>query len=240
MIELAKDGALWTVTLNRPHKANALTVGMLETLDRIFAQAQQDDALRVLVITGAGTRVFCAGADLGEARNATSITTNPVWERMSNRLANLPCLTIAALNGTVAGGGFALALACDLRVSVQGARFFYPVLKNRFLPQPSDVGRMIALIGPSRTRLILLAGQKLSADEALRFGLVDRIATPDNLQNTVATLAQTALAAPLHVLVAIKRLGDAAVTRATRDDCFSAVYDGDIAALDRLRAGKIS
>jgi len=106
LIDLAKDGNRWTVTLNRPDKANALNTDMLTRLDAIFAAAHIDDTLRLLVITGAGERVFSAGADLSQARDATSITTNPIWESVSNRLYKLPCLTIAALNGTVAGGGF--------------------------------------------------------------------------------------------------------------------------------------
>ena len=238
MIDLTKQGGCWTVTLNRADKANALTLGMLEELDGIFEQAQADTDLRVLVVTGAGPRVFCAGADLGEARDATSITTNPVWERMSNRLANLPCLTIAALNGTLAGGGFALALACDLRIAVAGANFFYPVLRNGFLPQPSDVRRMTALIGPSRTRLILLAGQKLTANEALDVGLVDRLVPAEGLPNMVADLSNAALNARGETVTAIKRLGEAGLDDTIRMDCFRAVYQDDLQAFARIRSSQ--
>jgi len=235
MIDLAKNGARWTVTLNRADKANALSIEMLERLDTIFAAAQQDESLKVLVVTAAGDRVFCAGADLAEARDKNSITTNPVWERMSARLADLPCLTITALNGTLAGGGFALALACDLRIAVPSANFFYPVLKNGFLPQPSDVKRMTTLIGPARTRLILLAGQKLSADQALSMGLIDRITPRETMAEQVDILSQSALSAPGHTLTAIKRLADPDLTAATRADCYAAVYDDDTAARARLR-----
>ena len=175
MIGLLDEGARWTITLNRPDKANALTVAMLKELDQIFADAQNNRDLRTLVVTGAGARVFSAGADLGQAKGAQGMTTNPIWESVSNRLAMLPVLTIAALNGTLAGGAFGMALACDLRIAVPTAKFFYPVLKNGFLPQPSDFGRMRDLIGPARTRLTLLAGQKADAPEALAWGLIDRI-----------------------------------------------------------------
>ncbi len=89
---------------------------------------------------------------------------------MSGRIAGLPFLTVAALNGTLAGGAFGMALACDLRVSVPGAKFFYPVMKLGFLPQPSDPVRMAALIGPSRTRMIFMASQKIDAETALVLG----------------------------------------------------------------------
>jgi len=237
VIELSRLGPVWTVTLNRPDKANALTLDMLNRLDHLFAEAQDADDLRVLVVTGAGGRVFCAGADLGEARDAASITTNPVWERMSNRLANLPCLTIAALNGTLAGGGFALALACDLRIATPEAKFFYPVLKNGFLPQPSDVQRMTALIGPSRTRLILLAGQKLTAAEALAIGLTDRIVPLEAMQDEITALSHAARNGHAHVLTAIKRLGEPHLAENRRRDCYASVYQNDMAARARLKQG---
>jgi enoyl-CoA hydratase/carnithine racemase len=234
MIDLTKDQGRWTVTLNRPDKANALTVDMLERLDAIFAAAQAEHDLRVLVVTGAGDRVFCAGADLGQAKDA-GITTNPIWESVSNRLAALPCLTIAALNGTLAGGGFGVGLACDLRLAVPGAKFFYPVLKNGFLPQPSDVKRLNALIGPARTRLILLAGQKLDTAEALSIGLIDRIVDAADMPQMINQLSAAALTAREPVLAAIKKLGQSHLSDDLRQDCYRAVYQDDSDALLRIR-----
>ena len=132
MIDLAKNGNLWTVTLNRPEKANALTKDMLEELADIAESAR--DA-KVFVLTGAG-KVFSAGADLDAAK--AGLATDPVWERLSGAIAALPGLTIAALNGSLAGGAFGMALACDLRIAVTGAKFFYPVMKLGYLPPPSD------------------------------------------------------------------------------------------------------
>lgn len=205
MIDLDKSGHRWTLTLNRPDKANALSLAMLERLDGLVALAADDNALRTLIITGAGTRVFSAGADLSEAQGSDNITTNPVWECLSARIAGLNCLTIAALNGTLAGGAFGMALACDLRLAVPSAKFFYPVLKNGFLPQPSDVKRLRALIGPARSKLILLAGQKLSADQALSFGLIDLIVPLDDFAATLASLSADATNADPVVLMAIKK-----------------------------------
>jgi enoyl-CoA hydratase/carnithine racemase len=235
MIDLHQNGARWTVTLDRADKANALSVAMLTRLDEIFAAAQQTRDLRLLVVTGAGNRVFCAGADLTQTKGDAPITTHPIWESVSQRLANLPCLTIAALNGTLAGGGFGLALACDLRIAVPDARFFYPVLANGFLPQPSDVTRLIALIGPAKTKLILLAGQKLDAAEALEIGLIDRIVTPAQMSGTITELATAALNANESVLTAIKQMTRPNITPQTLQDCQDAVYNADPDALVRLR-----
>ena len=202
MIELSQTGAVLTLTLNRPEKANSLTRAMLGQIDEIVAGAV-DGGARALVLTGVG-KVFSAGADLDEAR--AGLATDPIWESLSGRLAALPCLTIAALNGTLAGGAFGMALACDLRIAVPGAKFFYPVMKLGFLPQPSDPGRLAALVGPARAKMILMAGQRIEAEEALSWGLVDRIVAPEALAETSASLAADACAAREGQVGAIKAL----------------------------------
>ena len=194
MIRFDQEGDLWIATIDRQEKANSLTEEMLTQLAEF---AESATAAKVFVITGAG-KVFSAGADLDEAR--AGLATSPVWERLSGAIAALPCMTIAALNGTLAGGAFGMALACDLRISVPSAKFFYPVMKLGFLPQPSDPKRMAALIGPSRAKLILMGGQKITADEALSLGLVDRLVEVADLMPTVQEIATDALAAnPSHI-----------------------------------------
>lgn len=204
MIELTKDGGLWTVTLNRPDKANSLTADMLERLAEIAEAGAEDDSLRALVLTGAGDRVFSAGADLDAAK--AGLAVSPLWERVSGAVAALPCLTVAALNGTLAGGAFGMALACDIRIAVPGARFFYPVAKLGYLPQPSDPARLVALVGPSRAKMILLASQKIEAEEALQWGLLDRVVPADALLASARELAEAALAGKPDILRQIKRM----------------------------------
>lgn len=200
MIELTKDGDLWIARINRPDKANSLTHAMLSELADI-AEAARD--ARVFVLTGEG-KVFSAGADLDEAR--AGLATSDVWERLSGNIAALPGLTIAALNGTLAGGAMGMALACDLRIAVPSAKFFYPVMKLGFLPQPSDPGRLRDLVGPARAKLMLMGGQKLLADEALSIGLIDRIVEPDALMDMVADLAADTLAARPEIASGIKAM----------------------------------
>ena len=200
MIELTKDGALWTVTINRPEKANSLTEAMLTELSEIAESAS--DA-RVLVLTGKG-KVFSAGADLDEAR--AGLALSPLWERLSGAIARFEGLSIAALNGTLAGGAMGMALACDMRFSVPNAKFFYPVMKLGFLPQPSDPVRMSALIGPARTKLILMGGQKVTAQEALAFGLIERVVEGDELLGHAHDVAADVLAAKPEVISGIKQM----------------------------------
>lgn len=202
MIGLEIDGGLWTVTLTRPDKANSLTGAMLAELAGIAERAGTEGA-RALLLTGAG-RVFSAGADLDEAR--AGLATSGVWERLSGAIAALPCLTIAALNGTLAGGAMGMALACDLRLAVPGAKFFYPVMKLGFLPQPSDPVRLAALVGPARAKLILMAGQKIEAEEALTWGLIDRIVPPEALLAEARALAADSLGASAAHVAGIKAL----------------------------------
>ena len=199
MIRLEKEDGLWIVTLDRPHKANSLTTAMLEELCTVAEEAA--DA-RVLVLTGAGS-VFSAGADLEAAK--AGLATSPLWERLSGALARLDGLTIAALNGTVAGGAMGMILACDLRVAVPEAKVFYPVMKLGFLPQPSDPGRLAALIGPARAKMILMAGQTVRAKEAAGWGLIDRV-VEDDVMAEARVLARDVLAATPHHAAAIKRL----------------------------------
>ena len=202
MINVELDGRLLTLTLNRPDKANSLTRLMLEELDAALAHAELK-GVRAVIVTGAGT-VFSAGADLDDAR--AGLAVDPVWERLSARVAGLPCLTIAALNGTLAGGAMGMVLACDVRLAVASAKFFYPVMKLGFLPQPTDPRRMSALIGPARTKMILMGGARIDAAEALDWGLIDRITAPETLMTEAQTLAKDAMAASADHVAAIKRL----------------------------------
>ncbi|WP_370283445.1 enoyl-CoA hydratase/isomerase family protein [Pseudooceanicola sp.] len=196
-VDRGADG-LWTITLDRPDKANSLTADMLETLAEAAEAAQ---AARAVVLTGTG-KVFSAGADLEAAK--AGLAVSPLWERLSTAIAALPGLSVCALNGTLAGGAMGMALACDIRIAVPGAKFFYPVMKLGFLPQPSDPGRLAALVGPARARLILMGGQKITAEEALAFGLIERIVEPDALIGTAREICADTLAAKPEIAAGIK------------------------------------
>ncbi len=200
MITLDRQEGLWKITLNRPEKANALTAAMLQELAEIAEAAQQ---ARGLIITGAGG-VFSAGGDLDEMTDG--LATSVLWERLSTAIAAVPGLSIAALNGTLAGGAMGMVLACDIRLAVPQAKFFYPVMKRGFLPQPSDPLRMSALIGPARTKLILMGGQKLTAQEALQFGLIERVLEPEDLLPTAENIAADTMVASPEIARGIRML----------------------------------
>ncbi|MGR3496524.1 enoyl-CoA hydratase/isomerase family protein [Citreimonas sp.] len=195
----AEGNALRLIRIDRPDKANALTPDMLQALCEAVEGAQDAHAL---VLTGTG-KVFSAGADLDAAKAGMART--PLWERLSGAIARHAGLTICALNGTVAGGAMGMALACDLRIAAPGAKLFYPVMKLGYLPQQSDPARLAALVGPARAKMILMAGQKIPADEALTWGLIDRIVEGDVVE-AARDLATDVLAADPGHAAAIKAL----------------------------------
>lgn len=198
-------GGIGRITIARPAKANSLTGAMLAELTAAFDALAAEPALRAVILTGKGA-VFSAGADLDEAR--AGLALSPQWERLSSRVASMPCLTIAALNGTAAGGALGMVLACDLRLAVPGTKIFYPVMRLGFLPQPSDPLRLRALVGPARAKMILMAGQKIPAEEALAWGLIDRLVASQALLDEAAVLAADACAADAAHVTAIKRMLD--------------------------------
>lgn len=199
MIDAITENGCLTLTINRPDKANALSEAMLSYL----ADAVLGTDARALILTGAG-KVFSAGADLGDVKGGT-LATSLEWERLSGAVEQFRGLSVAALNGSCAGGALGMVLACDLRIAVPSAKFFYPVIKIGVLPQPSDPARMRALIGPSATKRILLTGAKLDTVEALSLGLIDQISTMDLMVETKDLIAP-ALAADFGQIAAIKAL----------------------------------
>ncbi|MCF2906217.1 enoyl-CoA hydratase/isomerase family protein [Octadecabacter sp. CECT 8868] len=199
MIHVSSENGCLTLTINRPDKANALTEVMLGQL----ADAVENADAKVLILTGKG-KVFSAGADLEDVRNGT-LAISPEWERLSSAVAAFPGLSVASLNGSCAGGALGMMLACDLRITVPTAKFFYPVIKMGVLPQPSDPARLAALVGPSAAKRILLNGAKVTAQEAQSLGLVDQIST-DTLEADTAALIKPALDAELAQVTAIKAM----------------------------------
>ena len=200
-----RSGGACKVTLNRPDKANALTLDMVQRLRDLFRTLANDKEVRVLTITGAGERAFCAGADLSDLSAIQGDPANAGWEEMAEALYALPILTIACLNGACIGGGLTLALNCDIRLAVPEAVFAYPALRNTVLPGRRDRTRLDALIGPGRTALILLGAARIGAAEAAAWGLVDQVTARADLAGTAARLSETALTADAGHLAAMKQ-----------------------------------
>jgi len=168
-------------TLNRPEQLNALNKELYDELNRLVDVLETDKTARVLVITGAGQKAFCVGADLKERQGMNEKDTLSRLEYVRTifpRLENLPMPVIAAINGIALGGGLELALSCDLRVADEGATMGLPEVDLAVIPGTGGTQRLPKLVGlPKAMELILLA-RRLSAKEAFQIGLVNKIVAP--------------------------------------------------------------
>ena len=181
-----KDGPVATLTLNRPDRMNAMTNRMVLETGRALVQAAEDPELRVLVLTGAG-RSFCPGADLqGVASGSINEERlRPEDFRVPVQLHNLPAVTVAAVNGACAGAGLGWALACDLRIAARSAKFntaFLDVGVAGDMGGPWSLGH---LVGRAKARELYFLPEKFDADEALRIGMVNRVADDDAFHGEV-------------------------------------------------------
>jgi 2-(1,2-epoxy-1,2-dihydrophenyl)acetyl-CoA isomerase len=187
-----KDGPVATLTMNRPDRMNSMSNRMLIETGRALAAAAEDRELRVLVLTGTGSRAFCPGADIfGVASGSPNEDRlQPEDFQVPVKLRNLPAVTIAAVNGACAGAGLGWALACDLRIATRSAMFntaFLDVGVAGDMGGPWTLGR---LVGPAKARELYFMPDKFNADEALRIGMVNRVADDDDFREEVSLVVE--------------------------------------------------
>jgi E-phenylitaconyl-CoA hydratase len=189
LVRTERDNGVAWIVLNRPAKRNALNAAMRADLDASLVSLAADDAVRVVVLTGAGS-AFCAGVDLADS---PAVSRHPLAQRaapVAQSLASFAKPVIAAINGPAAGGGLELALACDVRIAARGARFSLPEVGLGSLPGSGGTQRLMRAIQPAIAARMLLSGEPMSAEEALRAGLVSDLVEPEELANFAATLAR--------------------------------------------------
>jgi enoyl-CoA hydratase/carnithine racemase len=177
---LDRDGAVVTLTINRPDRLNALTYAMFTELPGLLAQAAALPGIRALVVRGAGERAFSAGADISEfaATRATldqAVAYDDAVGAAEEAIASFPLPTIAAVHGHCYGGGCALAIACDVRFAAAGARFAITPAKLGIVYRLRSTKLLVDLVGPSRAKIILMSGTDYGAARAQSFGLVDEV-----------------------------------------------------------------
>jgi enoyl-CoA hydratase/carnithine racemase len=175
-------GQVAYVQLNRPDKGNSYTQEMLDELEISIDGMEEDPSLRVIVVCSTGNRAFCGGADLGEMkgrdyRTALDLKSTKVF----SRIASLSKVTLAAINGAAVGGGLELALACDIRIASENARFSLPEPTLGLIPAAGGTQRLPRLVGLARAKELILAGQVWEAEEALRYGLVSEVVKNEDL-----------------------------------------------------------
>ena len=188
---LERRGPVALVTVNRPQKMNALTVRTRAELVEVFTELGADSAMRVIVITGAGDKAFVAGADISEFAGQTAVDQRLVMRanRGFDAMESCPRPVIAMINGYALGGGCELALACDIRIASANAKFGQPEIRLGLIPGGGGTQRLTRLVGEGRAMELILTGDTISADEALRIGLVNRVCPPEELEATTMALA---------------------------------------------------
>ena len=187
LFNLAIEGPVATITLDRVERHNVITAADLPRLDDFLGRVEDDDALRVLVLTGAGEKTFCSGFDIG-AIGDTDWSENPL-DRVLDRLENLPPTTICALNGSVYGGGADLALACDFRIGVLGMRMFVPPARLGVHYHVGGLRRFVERLGLGPAKRLLLAAETFADSELLAIGYLDHLVAPEELASRAAALA---------------------------------------------------
>jgi enoyl-CoA hydratase len=205
-----------TILLDRPHKHNALTPEMLEQLEQILVALDSDRDVRVVLLTAVGARSFCAGADIKRFKALQPLDMWAYWTRLGHRvfdrLAGLRQPTIAAVTGNAYGGGFELALACDLRVVAEDATLGLTEVGIGTLPGWGGTGRLRNLVGAGRAKELILTGEPLTAERALAWGVANQLAPKaEVIDNAHALAGKIASRAPIAVQMAKEAIdaGDA-------------------------------
>jgi enoyl-CoA hydratase len=191
-VRYAVADAVATVTIAREEKLNALNSAVLDELLRAFLAAKADRAVRVVILTGAGSKAFAAGADIAEMSTLSPDDARRFAERghrLSLLVERLGKPVVAAVNGFALGGGCELALSCHIRLASEAARFGQPEVKLGLLPGFGGSQRLPRLVGKGRALEILLGGGTIDATEALRIGLVNRVVPADGLEAAARELA---------------------------------------------------
>ncbi|TYO95256.1 enoyl-CoA hydratase [Geothermobacter ehrlichii] len=195
-VELRKENRLGIVTINRPKALNALNTQVLAELEQTLREIAVDDKIGVIIITGAGEKAFVAGADIVEMQNKSAEAASDFARKGQNifrLIQDLPQPTIAAVNGFALGGGCELAMACDLRLASENARFGQPEVNLGIIPGFGGTQRLPRLIGRARAMELILTGRTIKAEEALELGLVNKVVPSSELLNEAVELAKTIL-----------------------------------------------
>lgn len=193
------------VTMNRPEALNALNTETLNSLESLLDMVEKDNSIKVLIFTGEG-KAFIAGADIAEMVKMTGLegrANTMHGQRVCNRIEDLTIPTIAAVNGFALGGGCELAMACDIRIASEKAKFGQPEVNLGIIPGFGGTQRLPRLIGKGRAKYYTFTSEMISGEDAYRIGLAEKVVSPDELISTAKEIAATIVTkAPVAVSMA--------------------------------------
>ena len=197
-IRFDRDGGTARITLDRPERHNALEADDVERMLTALEEVEQDESIRVLLLTGTGDRTFCSGASLDQMSSGEM--SGEVFDTMTDRLADLRVPTVCALNGNVYGGGAELALCCDFRIGLEGMRLSVPAARLGVCYPIGGLTRYVRRLGPGNANRILLAAEEMDGSELRRIGFLTHLVSREEFEDTVsAQVDRLASLAPLAV-----------------------------------------
>jgi len=238
---LERDGGVAVVTLNRPSVLNALNRATLRELGAAMAELRDDEAVRAVILTGAGEKAFVAGADIRELAELTPVGGQAyaaAGQRLFDAIEQLGKPVIAAVNGFALGGGCELAMACTIRIAADTAKFGQPEVKLGVIPGFAGTQRLPRLVGKGRALELILTGATIDAAEAYRIGLVNRVCPAAALMGEARVMAQTiAGLAPIAIRHALEAVNRGLDMTAADGGAFEAALFGLVASTDDMREG---
>ena len=238
---LERDGAVAIITVNRPAVLNAINAPTLDALRQTFLDLQHDDGVRVVVLTGAGEKSFVAGADINELAIQTPVSGRAhalEGQRVFQLIENLGKPVIAAINGYALGGGCEMAMACTIRIAADTARIGLPEVTLGMLPGYAGTQRLARLVGKGKAMEIILTGTPVTADEAVRIGLVNRVVPASTLMTEARGLAeQLATQPPIAMRYILSAINQGLEMPFAEACVFEATLFGLIASTDDMREG---
>jgi enoyl-CoA hydratase len=207
---LEKEGGLAIITINRPKALNALNTATLNELKAAALEAEADETVKVLIITGSGEKAFVAGADIAQMRELPILEGRDMTlmgQEVFATIENLNKPVIAAVNGFALGGGCELAMACDIRIASTNAKFGQPEVNLGIIPGFGGTQRLARLIGRGRAKYYIFTGYMMTAQEAFELGLADKVVELGSLLPTCREIAATIMTkAPVAVMMAKKAI----------------------------------
>jgi len=238
---LERDDAVALVTINRPQVLNALNLATLDELRRVILDLKKDDLVRAVILTGSGEKAFVAGADVNELAVQAPIAGREhalAGQHVLDLLENMGKPVIAAINGYALGGGCELALACTLRIAADTARLGQPEINLGILPGYAGTQRLPRLVGKARAMELILTGAQISASEAERIGLVNRVVPAAALLIEAKKLArELARQPPIAVRYIIDAINHGLEMPFVEGCRFEATLFGLVAASEDMREG---
>jgi enoyl-CoA hydratase/carnithine racemase len=240
-ILLDRDGATATLTVNRPRVLNALDSHTVDEIRRAVLELKHDETVRAVIVTGAGDKAFVAGADINELAVQTPSGGREHAHRGQHVLDLIETMgkpVIAAINGFALGGGCELAMACTLRIAADTARLGQPEIKLGLMPGYAGTQRLVRLVGRGRALEMVLTGEPITADEALRIGLVTRVVPAAQLMREAKALAaDLATKAPIALRYGIDAILKGAEMPFGEACLYEATLFGLVASTEDMREG---